>query len=84
VIGVARRRKLLSAWLVVLSYSSVIFYFSSQSEPVDLPFSVFPGLDKVIHAFEFGLLSVLLYWALGCSFWAASARLKGISAVMIS
>ena len=78
------RWEAVSAWLVVVGYASVIFYLSSQSDPLRLPFPVFPGLDKIVHACEFGLLSLLLYWAIGCLFQEFSMRERGIASVAIS
>lgn len=80
----ATRWEAMSAWLLVVGYASVIFYFSSQSEPPAPPFPVFPGLDKIVHACEFGLFSLLLYWAIGCSLQTLLARPRGIASVVIS
>ena len=55
------------AWLLVLGCASVIFFLSSQSQLPGLLFFEDRGLSKVLHAVEFGLLSLLLYWAIGCS-----------------
>jgi VanZ family protein len=52
--------------------------------PLGLPFLVFPGLDKIVHAFEFGLFGLVVFWAIGCSFQTLSARSRGIVSVVIS
>ena len=84
VIGAANRWETVSAWLVFIGYATVIFYLSSQSEPPRLPFPVFPGLDKIVHACEFGLFCLVIFWAVGCSFQTLSVRSKGIVSVVIS
>ncbi|HIA13529.1 MAG TPA: antibiotic resistance protein VanZ [Nitrospirales bacterium] len=84
VIGAANRWETVLAWLVFLGYATVIFYLSSQSEPPRLPFPVFPGLDKIVHACEFGLFGLVVFWAVGCSFQTLSVRSKGIVSVVIS
>ncbi|MEW6088136.1 MAG: VanZ family protein [bacterium] len=45
--------------VLTLLYLSLIFYISSLSQPVKLP--PFPGFDKIIHFFEFGLAGYLVY-----------------------
>ena len=84
VIGMATRWEAVLAWLVLLSFASVIFYLSSQSEPPRLPFPVFPGLDKIVHACEFGLFGLLVFWVVGCSLQTLSARSRGIVSVVIA
>ena len=83
VVDMAHRWEAMWAWLVVLAYAGVIFYLSSQSEPPSLPFPIFPGLDKIVHACEFGLLSLLLFWAIRCSLQEFSMRKRGIATVVI-
>ena len=72
------------AWLTVLGYAGVIFYLSAQPDLPTPSFFTFPGLDKIVHAGEFGLLSLLLYWAIGCSHQTPSARSRGVASVVIS
>ena len=81
-IALTRRQETMSAWLVVVSYAAIIFYFSSQPAPLSLP--LFPGFDKLAHALAFGALGLLLYWAIGCSFQALSVRSNGFLSVVIS
>ena len=58
-------------WVPVALYAGMIFYLSSQSHPEEqLPSLVFEEVsDKVLHAVEYGILSVLCYrafrWAAG-------------------
>lgn len=40
-------------------YLILIYYISSLSQPVKLP--SFPGIDKLIHFFEFGFLGYLIF-----------------------
>ena len=58
-------------WVPVALYAGVIFYLSAQSHPEDqLPsFLLKEVSDKVLHAVEYGILSLLCYrafrWAAG-------------------
>ena len=58
-------------WVPVALYAGMIFYLSSQSHPDDdLPSFLFEEIsDKVLHAVEYGILSLLCYrafrWAAG-------------------
>lgn len=45
--------------VLTISYVSLIFYISSLSQPVKLP--TIPGIDKLIHFLEFGLLGYLVF-----------------------
>jgi VanZ family protein len=52
-------------WIIVITYCGLIFYMSSlPPEAVTLPYQPW-FLDKVFHALEFGLLGLLVAWALG-------------------
>ena len=63
--------QVLSYWVPVALYAGAIFYLSAQSHPEDqLPSFVFKNVsDKVLHAVEYGTLSLLCYrafrWAAG-------------------
>ena len=63
--------QVLSYWVPVALYAGAIFYLSAQSHPEDqLPSFVFRNVnDKVLHAVEYGILSLLCYrafrWAAG-------------------
>jgi hypothetical protein len=46
----------------VIAYCLLIFFLSSQKIPQEIP--GFPGMDLVIHFFEYGLLAFLLCWML--------------------
>ena len=58
-------------WVPVALYAGVIFYLSAQSHPEEqLPsFLIKDVSDKVLHAVEYGILSLLCYrafrWAAG-------------------
>ena len=58
-------------WVPVVLYAGVIFFLSAQSNPEDqLPsFLLKEVSDKVLHAVEYGILSLLCYrafrWAAG-------------------
>ena len=58
-------------WVPVALYAGAIFYLSAQSHPEDqLPSFVLRDVsDKVLHAVEYGILSLLCYrafrWAAG-------------------
>ena len=58
-------------WMPVALYAGAIFYLSAQSRPEDqLPSFVLRDVsDKVLHAVEYGILSLLCYrafrWAAG-------------------
>ena len=63
--------QVLSYWVPVALYAGAIFYLSAQSHPEDqLPSFLFKEVsDKVLHAVEYGILSLLCYrafrWAAG-------------------
>jgi VanZ family protein len=58
-------------WVPVVLYAGAIFFLSAQSHPEDqLPSFLFKYVsDKVLHAVEYGILSLLCYrafrWAAG-------------------
>jgi len=48
----------LKLWLAAAAWAGIIFYLSSRSTmPLQPPFR---GFDKLVHAFEYGLLCLLL------------------------
>jgi VanZ family protein len=49
-------------WIPALSYAFLIFVASSLPQPV--PYLPIPYIDKPIHLVEYGILCVLLCWAL--------------------
>ena len=63
--------QLLWYWVPVVLYAGAIFYLSAQPHPQEkLPSFLFEDVsDKVLHAVEYGILSVLCYrafrWAAG-------------------
>jgi VanZ family protein len=50
------------AWLPSLAYMGLIWALSSQTRQIELP--DLPFRDKLAHAVEYGILSVLNLWAL--------------------
>jgi VanZ family protein len=56
------RKKSLAYWILTIIYGVMIFIFSDQ--PNLDPHLPFPQVDKLFHAFEFGLFSFLLFGAL--------------------
>jgi VanZ family protein len=73
-------------WVPVAFYAGAIFYFSAQSHPDEqLPSFLFIQIsDKVLHAVEYGILSLLCYrtfrWAAG----PAVARQAVVLAIVTS
>ena len=66
-------------WLPVAAYAGLIFYLSSLSHPEEYIPSLLGELgDKVLHAMEYGVLSVLCYRAFrhGAGAWAARYALR--------
>ncbi len=77
-------RQLLWYWLPVLIYISLIFYFSSLSNP-PAPLH-FPNADKVEHLCEYGLFGLLLGRAIRHSlapYSALAAVVMTVALVMI-
>ncbi|MBI5378629.1 MAG: VanZ family protein [Nitrospirae bacterium] len=62
------RVRLLGWWAAVIVYAGFLFFLSSLSLPLPLPFAPGVGLDKVAHLGAYGLLSYLLFRALHISF----------------
>lgn len=61
---ISKKSLLLKYWGPVLIYGLLIVYLSSQSHPDQhLPSFLFGFSDKILHAFEFGILGILLYRA---------------------
>lgn len=50
-------------WGIVFLYALIIFMVSSMSVP-DGTLPAIPNIDKLIHFTEFGILCVLVFWAL--------------------
>lgn len=54
--------RIMKFWFPAICYSGIIFFMSSLSKgPVTLPAHHF---DKVVHCVEYGLLGLLVTWAL--------------------
>ncbi len=59
--------RLLLDWALAGAYMALIFFLSAQGPSEGLLFLGTSGLDKVVHAAEFGLLAVLLMRAFDSS-----------------
>ena len=85
--GVARQGgavQVLGYWLPVGLYAGVIFFLSSLSHPEDeLPsFLLQEVSDKILHAVEYGILSLFCYRAFRWAAGAAAARHAVLLAVV--
>ena len=71
-------------WMPVALYAGAIFFLSSQSYPEEqLPSFLLEGVsDKVLHAVEYGILSLLCYRALRWAAGSAVARQAVVLAIM--
>ena len=71
-------------WVPVALYAGTIFYLSAQSHPEDqLPTFLFKAVsDKVLHAMEYGILSLLCYRAFRWSAGPAVARQAVVLAIV--
>ena len=71
-------------WLPVVLYAGVIFFLSAQSHPEDqLPSFLLRNVsDKVLHAVEYGILSLLCYRALRWAAGPAVARQAVVLAIV--
>ncbi len=76
--------QVLGYWLPVGLYAGVIFFLSSLSHPEDqLPtFLLQEVSDKILHAVEYGILSLLCYRAFRWAAGPASARHAVLLAIM--
>ena len=71
-------------WVPVALYAGTIFYLSAQSHPEEnLPAFVFKEVsDKVLHAVEYGILSLLCYRAFRRAAGPAVARQAVVLAIV--
>jgi VanZ family protein len=69
------------AWAAVGAYASLIFWLSSQADP--LPALTTRIWDKALHGVEYGTLGALLFLALRES-GAAARRAVGLAALLAS
>jgi VanZ family protein len=58
--------RIFAHWSILILYAGVIFVLSSMSLVVRTPHHLY--LDKIVHALEFGIFSILLYRAMAVSF----------------
>lgn len=49
-------------WFPTIAYCGLIFYLSSNPAPVTI--ELFPMSDKIVHFFEYGILSILFFYSL--------------------
>lgn len=75
-------------WTIVVVYAGIIFYVSSLSQPlaqVGLPFSLPPGMDKLIHLGQYAVLCFLLCRAVDASMGGTQTPLSaaGYNALVI-
>lgn len=66
-------------WLPTISYCGLIFYFSSL--PAMATPRLFSGQDKILHFFEFGILSLLFFFSIKKTFLGVS--LKNLAVITI-
>ena len=71
-------------WVPAVLYAGVIFFFSAQSHPEDqLPSFLLRNVsDKVLHAVEYGILSLLCYRAFRGAAGPAVARQAVVLAIV--
>jgi len=71
-------------WMPVALYAGAIFFLSSQSHPEEqLPSFLLEGVsDKVLHAVEYGILSLLCYRAFSWAAGSAVARQAVVLAII--
>jgi len=71
-------------WVPVVLYAGVIFFLSAQSHPEEqLPSFLLEGVsDKVLHAVEYGILSLLCYRAFCWAAGSAVARQAVVLAIV--
>jgi VanZ family protein len=74
--------RVLASWLILFLYAGMIYLLSSMPS-IGEYIPSFPFFDKVVHAVEFGLFSILLFRAMKVSFARASvAALIGITIII--
>ncbi|HTN53893.1 MAG TPA: VanZ family protein [Anaeromyxobacter sp.] len=60
----APRPRRVGAWILVLAYAGLIFWLSSQANPLPFLPRAWLARDKVLHALEYAGLGALLFVAL--------------------
>lgn len=78
------RVRLLGWWAAVIVYAGFLFFLSSLSLPLPLPFAPVVGLDKVTHLMAYGLLSYLLFRALHVTFHRAALWRIALAAAVLA
>ncbi len=79
-----RRVGLFGWWAAVMVYAGFLFFLSSLSIPLPLPFAPGVGLDKLTHLAAYGFLSFLLFRALHISFPQAALWRIALAAAMLA
>lgn len=69
-------------WLPTILYCGLIFYLSSS--PVPESISQFPVSDKVLHFFEYGLLSILFFYSLSRSIPRRGIRAMAVLSILFA
>ncbi|MCX6543572.1 MAG: VanZ family protein [Acidobacteria bacterium] len=72
-------------WLAVAGYMGVLFFLSAQSTLPELP-AALPGIpaDKVEHFVAYGVLSLLVVWAVVAGQWRSITCRTAVIAIVIS
>ncbi|MFH1807344.1 MAG: VanZ family protein [Pseudomonadota bacterium] len=69
---------------VTAMYAGLIFALSSSSQPLGLDPPDIPGLDKLVHGLEFGVLALLLRWSLAGVPVGWTGRTRDLLAVVLA
>ncbi len=69
------------AWLPTILYCGLIFYLSSSTPPESVT-GILP--DKVLHFFEYGLLSTLCFFSLKRSGPGSDIKIKAVLAILFA
>ncbi len=79
--ALAVSKALFARWGAALAWAGLIFYLSSRPS---LPGPSIPFADKIFHAAEFGILTLLLGRAIAATYPAHSARKAWKSALLLA
>ncbi len=83
--GAARDRWRWWRFLAVAAYMGVLFFVSAQSTLPELP-AALPGIpaDKVEHLVAYGVLSLLMVWAIAAGQWRSVSWPTVVIAIVVS
>lgn len=76
--------KSILSWSVVLLYAAAIFFISSQPSVLIEEVFIISGIDKVFHVLVYATFSLLVYWAIGCSFPNVLLRTRCSFSIIVS